>query len=49
MSCVKNRVYCRICQKSYIIGGLSKHLKSHAHKINVTKYYLYKIETSITH
>ena len=46
MSCVKNRIYCQICKKSYIARGLSKHLKFHCHKNNVTKYYLNKVKSS---
>ena len=49
MPCVNNRIYCRICQKSYIARNSSKYLKSDGHKSNVTKYYLYRIETSVRH
>ena len=37
MYCVKNRIYCNDCNRSYIDSNYSKHLRSQGHIDNVMK------------
>ena len=43
---LKTEFTVKFVKKSYIARGLSKHLKSHCHNMNFTKYYLNKIKSS---
>ena len=37
MYCIKNRIYCHDCNRSYIDSNYSNHLRSQGHIINVMK------------